>query len=34
MIGVAWLVMWGRRTISSLQDAPIHSWRVVKKLKP
>jgi hypothetical protein len=32
--GVVWLVTWGSKTITRLQDAPIDSWRVVKKLKP
>lgn len=35
LIGVLWLLAWGQRTITSLQDAPIDSWRVVaKKMKP
>ena len=30
LIGMAWLVCWGYRTINRLTDAPEEEWRVVK----
>jgi len=30
VLGLSWYLLWGRRTITCLQDAPSSSWRVVK----
>ena len=29
VLGMAWLVMWGQRTINRLTEAPDSEWRVV-----
>jgi len=31
VIGLAWYLVWGARTITKLQDQPEQSWRVVKQ---
>ncbi|XP_023327774.1 acetyl-coenzyme A transporter 1 [Eurytemora carolleeae] len=31
LLGTIWLVFWGSKTITRLQDAPLDTWRVVKQ---
>jgi hypothetical protein len=30
LLGSAWLLLWGRKTIQRLQDAPQSAWTVVR----